>query len=202
MLWLWGFGSILQSMAGNRHSIPVYIYGSIAGAFAFLTISLLQPIIPSFPLEAANAAIMAVALAATTIAPQYRLFQHIGTGIPLWVFTVLYIIVDLVGLGGVSVHHYITHLAGGGMGVIYMLLYQRGYDAGKWMNQIFEWCNHLFRPTTKSNRNNIKNKIFYQAGNRSPYEKTTTVTEQKIDAILDKISQKGYASLSKEEKTS
>ena len=29
MLWLWAFGSILQSIAGNRKLIPVYIYGCL-----------------------------------------------------------------------------------------------------------------------------------------------------------------------------
>ncbi|MEI7472571.1 MAG: rhomboid family intramembrane serine protease [Chitinophagaceae bacterium] len=200
MLWLWGFGSILQSLAGNRHSFPVYLYGAVAGAIAFVAINYFHPILPAYPLEASNASIMAIALAATSMAPNYRLFQHIGRGIPLWVFTLLYAIVDLVGLGGVSIHHYITHLAGAVMGIVYMLLYNRGYDLGAWMNQLYEWCNGIFMPATKTKKASIKDKVFYHTGNRNPYQKTAHITEQRIDAILDKISQQGYDSLNKEEK--
>ena len=37
MLWLWGFGSILQSLAGHKHTFPVYIYGAVAGALVFIS---------------------------------------------------------------------------------------------------------------------------------------------------------------------
>ena len=36
MLWLGLFGSILQSLTGNRKLIPVFIYGGLAGGIAFI----------------------------------------------------------------------------------------------------------------------------------------------------------------------
>src|ERR1043165_908964 len=36
MLWLGLFGSILQTLTGNRKLIPVFIYGGLAGALAFI----------------------------------------------------------------------------------------------------------------------------------------------------------------------
>ena len=42
--------------------------------------------------------------------------------------------------------------------------------------------------------------MFYNTGTRNPYHKTSNVTEQRVDEILDKISQKGYNALTKEEK--
>jgi len=35
LLWLWGFGYILQSLTGNRHLAPLYLYGGLAGVLAF-----------------------------------------------------------------------------------------------------------------------------------------------------------------------
>jgi len=36
LLWLWCFGYILQDLAGNTKLFPIYLYGGIAGAIAFL----------------------------------------------------------------------------------------------------------------------------------------------------------------------
>ena len=43
MLWLWAFGSILQSMAGNDKIIPVYIYGGVVGGIFFIASSYILP---------------------------------------------------------------------------------------------------------------------------------------------------------------
>src|SRR6188474_638257 len=36
MLWLWCFGYIMQDMTGNKKIIPVFVYGSLGGAAAFM----------------------------------------------------------------------------------------------------------------------------------------------------------------------
>ncbi|MEJ7672816.1 MAG: rhomboid family intramembrane serine protease [Chitinophagaceae bacterium] len=79
MLWLWAFGSILQSIAGNRKLIPIYLYGGIAGAVAFVAANYLIPSLKpginfSF-LHGANAATMAIAVATTALAPDYRFLK-------------------------------------------------------------------------------------------------------------------------------
>ena len=44
-----------------------------------------------------------------------------------------------------------------------------------------------------------KEKHFYRA-DKKPFEKVSNVTQQKLDAILDKINQEGYELLTEEEK--
>src|SRR5688572_20036130 len=45
MLWLWAFGYILQDLAGNRKLTPIFFYGGLAGALAFLlAYNLLPPL--------------------------------------------------------------------------------------------------------------------------------------------------------------
>ena len=36
MLWLWGFGFIVQSLLGDNKLVPLYIYGGLAGAIVYL----------------------------------------------------------------------------------------------------------------------------------------------------------------------
>ncbi len=87
MLWLWTFGSILQGLSGNKRLIPVYIYGGLAGAVVFIiTVNLLpgsRQYSNVFWLYGANASNMALAAAATMLAPGYRFFRNIGGGIPI-----------------------------------------------------------------------------------------------------------------------
>jgi hypothetical protein len=45
-----------------------------------------------------------------------------------------------------------------------------------------------------------KNTSFYEQGNKKPFTKTTNLTQQRIDTILDKINQQGYEKLTDEEK--
>lgn len=203
MLWLWAFGSILQNLTGNKKLIPVYLYGGFAGAVFFIAASYLIPtnkaFISSANLMGANAAIMAVAVAATMIAPNYRLFKHIRGGIPIWVLTLVYVAIDLAGVAQTAAAQPIAHIGGALAGFLFVIALQNKIDGSIWMNSFYSWLINLFNPNKKA-PNSIREKVFYNTGNRSPYNKTSNVTEQRVDEILDKISQKGYDYLSKEEK--
>src|SRR5215469_14635563 len=97
MLWLWAFGYIMQDLTGNRKLIPVFIYGGIAGGIAFLAAFNLIPSFKSTDGVAlgASAGIMAIAIATTMISPGFRIFPMLNGGIPLWVLTMVFLIIDL-----------------------------------------------------------------------------------------------------------
>ncbi|HRQ51430.1 MAG TPA: rhomboid family intramembrane serine protease [Agriterribacter sp.] len=48
MLWLWAFGFIIQSLFGARKLAPLYIYGGLAGAVAYVLCSNLLRTMPLF----------------------------------------------------------------------------------------------------------------------------------------------------------
>jgi membrane associated rhomboid family serine protease len=206
MLWLWAFGSILQSITGNKKLVPVYIYGGVAGAVAFVAANYLlpqlKPAISSSFLYGANAATMAVAVATTTLAPDYRFFRMLNGGIPIWVLTLLYVIIDFAGVSGASAAYNISHLAGAFIGFMFVFSLRRGSDWSLWMNNLYDWFMNLFNPDKKTIpvRRRIKEKVFYNTGNQKPFIKRSNITQQRIDEILDKINQKGYHLLTEEEK--
>ncbi len=205
MLWLWAFGSILQNLTGNKKLIPVYLYGGLAGALFFILAGNLIPanktVIDTNSLLGANASVMAVAVAATMIAPDYRFFRHIRGGIPIWVLTALYIIIDLAGVASQNTTHVIAHIGGAVAGLLFVLLLRRQVDLSVWMNNLYSWFVDIFNPNKKKKNYPVKEKVFYNTGNRKPFSKTSNVTEQRIDEILDKINQKGYQYLTDEEKS-
>jgi len=204
MLWLWAFGFILQELTGNKKLIPIYIYGGLAGAFFFILsnyiIAPLKPYIESANIMGGNSAIMAVAVATTALAPNFRFFRNIGGGIPIWILTLAYVLIDFAGVASLGAAHSIAHLGGGLAGLLFVYFLRRGYDGSIWMNKLYHWFMNLFNPNKKSSQGNIREKVFYNADNRKPYKKTSNITQQRVDEILDKINQKGYHFLTDEEK--
>jgi len=74
-------------------------------------------------------------------------------------------------------------------------------DGSVWMNNLYDWFMNLFSPNKKQTSvRSIKEKVFYNVGNKNPYKKVSTVTQQRVDEILDKINQQGYHFLTDEEK--
>ncbi len=204
MLWLWAFGFILQDLSGNKFIFPLYIYGSLLGAVFFLVA---VHVIPTFRLNIANSALFgsqtgtaAIAMAVTTISPNYRLFKNLGNGIPVWILTGLYILINLIYAFSLTSPNSFAVLGGALAGFLFIVLFRRGKDLSVWMINFYEWITNLFNPDKKAPVNPVKEKIFYNAGERKPYSKTANVTQQRIDEILDKISQQGYHFLTDEEK--
>lgn len=203
MLWLWAFGSVLQNLTGNRKIIPVYLYGGFVGAVFFIAAAYLIPtnraVIDSLGLLGANAPVMAVAVAATAIAPNYRLLSHIRGGIPIWILTGIYIAIDLAAVANGAAALPIAHVGGAAAGFIFVKMLKSNVDGSEWMNDFYNWFINLFNPNKKAKKSTIRERVFYNTGTRVPYQKTSNVTEQRVDEILDKISQQGYNALTKEE---
>ena len=205
MFWLWVFGFILQDLTGNNKLIPIYIYGALAGVIFYLLsfnlIPRLQPLIAGNTYYGGSAGVMAVSVATTMLAPDYRIFRMLNGGIPLWVITLIYVLVDFAGLGSNAFPHHLAHLGGAAMGFVFISLLRKGKDWSEWMNNAWEGFMNLFNPDKPSKKQKpVKQQLFYNTKGRKPYKKTANITEQKIDEILDKISQKGYHTLNEDEK--
>jgi len=203
MLWLWCFGYILQDMTGNKKIVPVFIYGSLGGAIAFMLaynfLPFLQGQLPVAHAIGASAGVMAVAVATTMVSPGYRIFPLLKGGLPLWVLTILYVVSDLATTSLNDTGNLIGHLAGAFTGFLFVVFLRMGYDWSSSMNNFFDWVNNLFNPDKPKKGKRIKEELFYKS-TTAPYKKTMNLTEARIDAILDKIHERGYNSLSEEEK--
>jgi membrane associated rhomboid family serine protease len=204
MLWLWCFGYILQDLAGNSKLIPIYLYGGLTGALFFLLTNNLAPGLEknlafAAPMLGASASVMAVAIATTTMAPDYRLFPHIGGGVPLWVVAIIFVAIDFSTIGSGNTAVAAAHLSAGLIGFLFIRQLKRGSDWSAWMTEFVNWLDGLFNPEKKNTQRPLKDKQFYRS-DRQPFEKKSNVTQKKLDAILDKINQHGYEFLSTEEK--
>ena len=203
MLWLWAFGYVLQEMTGNDKIIPIYIYGGLFGGIVFIAANYfmpsLKPGIEHASLLGANTGTMAIAMATTTLSPNHKFFTMIRGGFSIWILMLIYIFIDLAGVATRSAAYSLSHIAGALAGFLFVVLLRKGWDGSAWMNKFYNWITTLFNPV-KNTKQSAKDKVFYNAGNRSPYSKTSIITQQRVDEILDKINQRGYSYLTEEEK--
>ncbi len=199
MLWLWAFGSILEDLTGGGKVVATYIYGSLVAGLVFMCINTaFHPLVFGTQLNeyyGASSGIMAIAIAATTLEPDYRLFPNIGRGLPLWIFTLLYVTINIA----TAAIYFFVVLSAALVGFLMMHSLKKGNDWAKILNRFFNWFTNLFNPDAKKKKA-IRNELQYQAKTK-PFVKTPNVNQQKVDEILDKINKDGGThNLSKEEK--
>ena len=201
LLWLWAFGFILQDLAGNRKIIPLFIYGGIIGGVFFLLSShLLTGDLTGGPsLLGSETGIITIAIAATVISPRYRIFPMLGGGIPLWILTAIYILIVGASVPLLDISFHIAHLSAALTGLLVAYQLKNGRDLTNGFNSVFDSVGTMFHPGRKTVKKE-KREHFYKIGNTHPFKKVPNITQQRIDTLLDKINQKGYESLSDEER--
>jgi membrane associated rhomboid family serine protease len=198
LLVLYWFGRVFTEYLGSRRLINLYILGAIAGALTYL---LAYNIIPFYAKRAevfsgmvgASAAVFAISVAIATHLPDHRFFLLFFGPVKIKYLVAIYIFFSFLGSIGQNAGGNLAHLGGALMGYLYAVQLRRGHEWGTFVMRIGDFVKALFRPRPKikvSHRNR-------PAGRASH---NTNVAQEEIDAILDKIAERGYESLSAEEK--
>ncbi|CAM4168896.1 Membrane associated serine protease, rhomboid family [Pedobacter westerhofensis] len=187
MLWLFWMGNIFIDFLKPRQFHFVYLTGGIMGALFFaLAFNTFPPFVPmafAATVIGSSASVMAIAVAVTTLLPDYTIsLMFIGT-VKLRYVVLVYLLIDLIGIGYANPGGSFAHLGGAFMGFIYIKMLQSGHD---W-SAVFK-----AKPKLKV----VKN----PAAKAGAKNNSAKVNEKEIDMILDKISKSGYDKLSKEEK--
>lgn len=183
MLWLYWMGQLFLSLVKPRQFHFVYLGGGVLGAIFY---ALLYNVMPSFQSVAAtstvvgsSAAVMAIFVAVATLVPDYSIRLLLIGNVRLKYIVIVYIVLDVIAMKSYNAGGSIAHLGGALFGFTYIKLLQSGTD----ISTIFKK-----KPKLRVVRN------------EAPKKATTSVNQQEIDAVLDKISKSGYDKLSREEK--
>lgn len=202
VVWLWAFGYILQDLSGNKHLFPLFLYGGLIGGIVFLISSNAIHNFANGPFTVmlgSGASVMAIAIATTTLAPNFRLFPMINGGIPLWVVMLVYVAVDYATIATENGGTALAHLSGGIFGFFYMTQLKKGTDWGSGMLRLFNWAKNFANPAKKYENQDVKNDLFYK-NEKEPFKIYPRETQERLDSILDKINKKGMDGLSKDER--
>ncbi|WP_295715880.1 rhomboid family intramembrane serine protease [Mucilaginibacter sp.] len=189
MLWLYWMGQIFEEYLGNKRTIGLYIMGGLAGALVYL---LCLNYLPAFSnahaaigstIVGASASVMAIVVATATLLPNYTISLILIGPVKLKWLVFVILVIDFLGIIGPNAGGEIAHLGGALLGFIYIKQLQKGRD---WITGIA----NIFKSKSKLkvvHHNTGKNSIEYPR-------------QDEIDRILDKISQSGVDSLSRQEK--
>lgn len=207
MISLYWFGMLISEYLNSKRLISLYVLGAIAGSLAYVLIYNFYPATKmGWTMLGASGAVYAVVVGAATLMPNYS-FHLIFIGpVKIKYIAAVFVLVSLFGLSGGNAGGQLAHLGGALMGYLFVIALNRGTDLGAWIHYIIDGFTGLFRKKSKM-KVTYRSKVTANAGNNyananrnSAEANNGTPDQAEIDAILDKISETGYESLSKEEK--
>lgn len=191
-------GRLFMTYFTSKQLFGLYVLSAIFAGISYILVFYVLNI--SAPIVGASAAIMAILVATTTYYPLMDLRLLIIGNVKLWHITAVIIIVDLMQLRSENMGGHISHLAGAFFGFIFIKLLQNGTDLSKIVSGVLDFFKNLFKKDTTTPFKKV-HKNYSKPLERSVSKIVTKdKSQQQIDEILDKISQSGYDSLSKEEK--
>jgi membrane associated rhomboid family serine protease len=175
------------------------IFAGIVYILSFYSLPFLSNV--NTGLIGASGAIMAVLFAVVTYSPLMEVRLMLVGTLKLWHIALFLIVADLIQLPLENTGGHLAHLGGAFFGYFYIKQLQNGTDLGLWFTKLMDGLTNLFSkrnstPFVKVHKNYNTTTMPRRESRIVPKDKT----QQQIDEILDKISQSGYDSLTKEEK--
>ena len=154
----------------------------------------------------ASAGCIAVLVAGALYMPQMPVRLWGIFEIKYWMLAAGIVTLDVLNLTGSNAGGHIAHLGGAIVAFFFIRSMRQGHEWNVYLFQIIDAVrNMLFRPKSKKKRRGFSfgessyvkyEEVKKPQGSSSKSSQDTA----KMDAILDKIKEKGYDSLSKEEK--
>ena len=209
LLYLYWFGRIFQVYHSEKRLLNLYLLGALIGSAFYIVSYNTFPVFEQAKHQAyllgASGAVWSIIAAAMATNPAYRIRLFIIGSVPLWGIVLFMFGRDLLSFqsnpGGILAHF-------GGMitGFSFVGLYRRGYNIIGWMSwpreRLTSW--RLSRQSRHQYSARAQRQANFQSkgkSRRSSSHPSGQSEQVQLDMILDKISAKGYDSLSKEEKT-
>lgn len=131
---------------------------------------------------------MAVFTAIAAYRPQTPIYLFGIVAIPIYILALFFLAKDLIGIGAADEIAHFAHLGGAFFG---FMAVQKIHSSNNLLNSL----SSLF---IKKATHPIKNNSRFKTD--EAYNADKRVNQERIDAILDKISKSGYESLTREEK--
>ncbi len=201
LLFLYYFGLLIHQYLGSRKLTNLYILGGVFGAGFYVLMYNIAPyfsgaVDTSFMLGA-SAGVFAVVVGAATLAPQTTFVLFLLGPVKIVYIAVFYVLLSFANSIGENAGGEIAHLGGAMLGYGYIVALRRGWDLGIPIQKVGLFFENLGtrRAPKVSYRRTSSTK---PTGTNQ--DKKETLTQEEVDKILDKIADKGYEGLTKEEK--
>lgn len=200
MLVFYWFGRLFVEYLGSDKLVALYVLGGITGGIFYL---LMFNTVPYYiersgfsGMVGASAAVYAIVVATATLIPNYTFYLLFLGPVKIKYIAGFYVVISFLGTTQANAGGNLAHLGGALIGFVYLKQLQAGMNWGNWITVTLDWIKDLFSSKPKV-------KVTYRSEEKRQKSAKVTVSktsQDEIDAILDKISERGYESLSKEEK--
>lgn len=205
---LYLFGTIVADLVGNRRVLPVYLLGGLVGNALYLLSAQIPQFNVGYYALGASGAIMALAGTALILAPDYRVMLFLLGEVKLKYIVLVIVLLDLVGIANQSnTGGHAAHIGGFLFGCFFVYRLRDGKDMSEGVDKVLQVVKGWFssRPQRHSGPKRrpqpaMKATTFGKAKGNSVSDPQNFSFQDRLDAILDKIKQQGYESLSQEEK--
>ena len=181
MIMLFYFGNILVNYFGDKRLLNVFFNGILFGGIIYIISYNLFPVFTgvSSKMIGSSAGVMAILFYITSYNPNHTI-RFFFVNIKLLYIAVFLLLMDIIQIPVENSGGHIAHLGGALIGFL-MFRSFKGID----------FVDTYTNLTAKKNIKKIKRNKTFSGSN---------FDQKKIDSILDKISESGYESLTKEEK--
>lgn len=203
MLILYYAGIYFLSFFSSKKLLTFYFLGVIIGATVYM---LSYNLFPAFAetgrsyLLGASAGVMAVLVGIATHVPNLRIRLLIIGSIKFWYIAAFLVVLDIIQIPLGNAGGHIAHLGGALFGYVYASQLKKGNDFASGFEKFIEGIFESDKKQKPRMRTVYKKTSKTENSARTTFKNNKTEKQQKIDAILDKISKSGYDSLTKQEK--
>ncbi len=193
MLWLWWMGRAVEETLGPRSFTVIYLGSGMGGAL--LDVFFAQFLGINFVIGASGA-VFGVMVAFAMLYPTMPIHLFLLPPVQARYVVAGLIALNILSLGGGGNVAHIVHLGGAGIGYLFMKARRGGVDLSGIVRPL-EGIWHELKKMYGGGKSRQRNKNMYSV---SDVEIIDEEEETELDAILEKISKKGYDGLTKEEK--
>ncbi|MER3522920.1 MAG: hypothetical protein C4326_02340 [Ignavibacteria bacterium] len=200
MLALWMFGMELENLWGSKQFLIYYLTCGLGAAVTNLAVPFLLG--GGAPTVGASGAVFGVLVAFGMLFPNRPIYIYFLLPIKAKFFVAAYIFLELFyGVFGMAsgVAHF-AHLGGAAMGFAYTSLLMRGMT---FVDVLKKWMGPpapSSRRTRRAGDEDVLDAKFFDIKTGEPLDQKKEISQEVIDAILDKINTSGYQSLTDKEK--
>lgn len=208
MLILYYSGVYFLNYFSPKKMLNFYFLGAIFGALVYMASYNLFPAFQGMGrsyLIGASAAVMSVLVGIATHIPHMRIRLILLGSIKFWWIAAFLVVLDVVQIPMNNPGGHLAHLGGAAFGYVYARQLGKGNNIASGFEKMMDWFGSLFSGNSKTERRSNLKTVHRSKPSGSTSPGTNRVRnkreeQERIDAILDKISKSGYDSLTKQEK--
>ena len=188
---------LFLNLFSSKTFLNVYFLGIFSGGLTFM---LSYTLFPAFQYSSpimvgASAGVMAVIIFIATYSPDLEV-RIIFFNVKLRYLGIAFVLLDVIQIPYGNAGGHIAHLGGAALGYFYVRRLDQGVDIGLPFENFTNRVLNVFKK-----QSNLKTVYKSKAtSNKKNKETSQKIDQNKIDAILDKISKSGYDSLTQKEK--